>query len=206
MQPLGRAEVLRWRKAERERLIAERLAMPVEERRSLSPRIVERLEETIGDVRGLVVSGYSPFRGEPALHELLKRIASRGGCTALPVVLARGEPLQFRSWAPGEPTEKGVWSIPIPTARAAVVVPDVIIAPVVGFDRDGFRLGYGGGFYDRTLAALARRPRVFGVGYARAEIPTIHPLPHDIAMNAVVTERELIRPGAEESRRSSPTR
>ena len=71
---------------------------------------------------------------------------------------------------------------------------DVVIAPVVGFDRACYRLGYGGGFFDRTLAAMPRRPRVFGVGYACAELATIYPQPHDIGMDAIVTERQTIVP------------
>jgi 5-formyltetrahydrofolate cyclo-ligase len=81
-----------------------------------------------------------------------------------------------------------VWNIPVP-AEGEGIVPDVVIAPIVGFDRACYRLGYGGGFFDRTLAALPVRPRVFGVGYAYAEMETILPQSHDIAMDAIVTER-----------------
>lgn len=188
MTPEGRACILRWRKAERERLIAARLATPPEDRRRFSALIETHLEGLIGNVRGVTVSAYSPFRGEPVLRELLKSILARGGRTALPVVVAPGQPLLFRLWSPGDPTERGVWDIPVPIARAAVVLPDVVIAPVVGFDPACFRLGYGGGFFDRTLASFARRPRVFGIGYSQAALSTIHPLAHDIAMDAIVTE------------------
>ncbi len=194
IDPQQRADVMRWRKAERERLIAARLAATAEDRRRWSARIARLLEEAIGRVSGLTVSAYSPFRGEPVLRDLLKSIVARGGRTALPVVLARGKPLFFRLWAPGDPTERGVWDIPVPSARAEVVLPDVVIAPVVGFDPACFRLGYGGGFFDRTLASFARRPRVFGVGYAQAAIPTIYPQPHDIPMDAIVTESGVLRP------------
>lgn len=193
MELLQRAEVLRWRRAERQRLLAARLALPIEDRRRWSFEIAHRLEEVIGDVDGLIVSTYSPFRAEPTLLDLMKRIRARGGRTALPVALERGAPLQFRAWAPGERTERGLWDIPVPTRHAAVVHPDVVVAPVVGFDREGYRLGYGGGFFDRTLASLTRRPRVLAVGYASAEIATIHPLGHDIPMDAIVTQRETIR-------------
>ncbi len=184
---------MRWRKAERARLIAARLAATAEDRGRWSRDIGKRLEEAIGEVRGLIVSAYAPFRGEPVLRDLIRGIVARGGRTALPLVLARGEPLQFRAWAPGEPTQKGLWDIPVPTQRAEVVQPNVVIAPLVGFDGACFRLGYGGGFYDRTLAAFATRPRVFGVGYALCAIPTIHPQPHDIPMDAIVTERAVLR-------------
>jgi 5,10-methenyltetrahydrofolate synthetase len=187
-EPQQRANVMRWRKAERERLIKERLAIPSAIRRRHAEQIAANLEEAIGDVEGRIVSAYWPFRGEPDLRAFLRRIAARGGGTALPVVVTRGQPLVFRAWAPGEALKPGVWSIPVPTADAEVVVPDVVIAPLVGFDPACYRLGYGGGFFDRTLAAAPNTPRVFGVGYAQAALATIHPLPHDIPMHTVVTE------------------
>jgi 5,10-methenyltetrahydrofolate synthetase len=187
----GQARLMAWRKAQRERLIAQRLAMPVAERRRWSRQIEVLLESAIGSVLGLTVGAYSPYRGEPVLRDLLKSIVARGGRTALPVVLERGRPLVFRLWAPGDPIERGAWGIPIPGEQAEIVVPEVLIAPVVGFDPVCFRLGYGGGFYDRTLASLAKRPRVFGVGYAQAAIPTIHPLPHDIPMDVIITQKGI---------------
>lgn len=88
--------------------------------------------------------------------------------------------------------ERGVWNIPAP-ADGEVLTPDVVLAPLVGFDPDGYRLGYGGGFFDRTLAALSPQPRAIGVGQAVAAIPTIHPQPQDIPMDAIVTEAGIIR-------------
>lgn len=194
--PLPRAEVMRWRKAERARLIEQRLAIPRDARTALGERIAAHLEQAIGDPAGLTVSAYWPFRGEPDLRELLQRVNDGGGRAALPVVIARGQPLIFRVWAKGDPIERGVWNIPIPAADAAVVVPDVVIAPVVGFDPACYRLGYGGGFFDRTLAAMPRKPRVFGVGHAQARIASIHPMAHDIAMDAVITELGMVEPAA----------
>ena len=190
------ADVMRWRKVERERLIARRLALDSGDRRAWSEKIAARLEELIGEVAGLTVSAYWPFRGEPDLRALIERIVARGGRGALPVVVERGRPLIFRAWTPGDALERGVWNIPVP-ADGAEVTPDVVIAPVVGFDRACYRLGYGGGFFDRTLAAMAARPRVFGVGYAQAAIPTIYPQPHDIPMDAVVTQDGVSRPGGD---------
>ncbi|WEK47703.1 MAG: 5-formyltetrahydrofolate cyclo-ligase [Candidatus Andeanibacterium colombiense] len=184
-----------WRKAERERIIAARMALRAVERAQMDARISERLEQLIGDPSGLVVSGYWPFRAEQDLRPLLARLAKRGARTALPVVIAKGQPLEFRVWQAGDPIERGVWNIPIPSKDAEVVVPDVTIAPVVGFDPGGYRLGYGGGFFDRTLAALLpHRPRLLGVGYELQAIPTIHPQAWDIPMDAVVTEARAARP------------
>ena len=89
---------------------------------------------------------------------------------------------------PGEPMQSGLWGIQVP-ARRVVVPHDVMIAPLVGFDRERYRLGNGGGYFDRTLAALGQRPFVIGVGYASAELETIHPQAHDIPMDLILTER-----------------
>lgn len=199
VDPRRHTDVTRWRKAERRRLIGERLAIDADLRRDNAREISVRLREIIGDVRDITVSAYWPFRGEPDLRELMAAIAAEGGRCALPVVVERHQPLVFRRWMPGEPLEKGIWNIPVPAAGAEVV-PDVVVAPVVGFDPDSYRLGYGGGFFDRTLAALPGRPRVLGVGYARQAIPTIHPKPHDIAMDLIVTESAVVRPATRDGR------
>jgi 5-formyltetrahydrofolate cyclo-ligase len=89
--------------------------------------------------------------------------------------------------------ERGFWNIPVP-ADGPQVMPKIVIAPVVGFDPDCYRLGYGGGYFDRTLMAMPAGTRVIGVGYAQAAIPTIHPQPHDIPMNLIVTEKGTLSP------------
>jgi 5,10-methenyltetrahydrofolate synthetase len=89
--------------------------------------------------------------------------------------------------AQGEPLERGVWNILV-LAQGPAVQPEIVIAPLVGFDEAGYRLGYGGGFYDRTLAAMPGKPFVVGVGYCEARIPTIHPQPQDIPMDIIVTD------------------
>jgi 5,10-methenyltetrahydrofolate synthetase len=106
-------------------------------------------------------------------------------------VVASQAPLVFRRWQRGAPLTPGVWSIPVP-ADGEEVVPDVVIAPLVGFDPDCYRLGHGGGFFDRTLANLARRPRIVGVGYARLALRTIYPQAHDIPMDVIVTEEGTV--------------
>jgi 5-formyltetrahydrofolate cyclo-ligase len=180
-------DVARWRKAERQRLIEQRLAVDAEERQARSNRIASGLDLAIGKVSGRIVSGYWPFRGEPDLRNWAIRVIERGGRIALPVVIRKGWPLEFRVWAPGDPLERGVWNILVPS-RGPSVQPDVVIAPVVGFDEANYRLGYGGGFFDRTLAVMPKRPFVIGVGYANSVIRTIYPQPHDIPMDAIVTD------------------
>lgn len=189
-------DVMRWRKAERERLIALRLAIPADQRRRHSKRIATWLDEALGDVSGRIVSAYWPFRGEPDLLPWLEGLAERGAVAALPMVVERHAPLLFRRWARGESLQPGVWNIPFP-ANGDEVTPDIVIAPVVGFDAAGYRLGYGGGFFDRTLAALRKRPLVVGVGYDRQVIRTIYPQDHDVPMDRIVTETGIVIPAPE---------
>jgi 5-formyltetrahydrofolate cyclo-ligase len=120
-----------------------------------------------------------------SLHDLGVRLA-------LPVVVERARPLVFREWWPGIRMVPGIWGIPVP-AEGDAVLPDALLAPLVGFDARGHRLGYGGGYYDRTLAALPERPLVIGVGFEPSGMETIHPQPHDIPMDLIVTERRTFR-------------
>ncbi|QPC95245.1 5-formyltetrahydrofolate cyclo-ligase [Mesorhizobium sp. INR15] len=183
----GWSDVACWRKTERQRLIEERLAIDVEERKARSEKIASALDRTIGKTSGRIISTYWPFRGEPDLRNWAISVIKRGGRIALPVVIKKGWPLEFRVWAPGDPLERGVWNILVPS-RGPSVQPNVVIAPVVGFDEARYRLGYGGGFFDRTLAAMPKKPFVVGVGYGQAKIRTIYPQPHDIPMDTIVTD------------------
>ena len=176
-----------WRKEERARLIAARLEISADVRTGHAARIAEGLDRQIGEVAGRLVSLYWPFRGEPDLRGWAAEIIARGGRIALPVVVEKARPLIFRQWAPGDPLERGIWNIPIPAAGEPVM-PDIVVSPVVGFDAMNYRLGYGGGFYDRTLAAMPAKPLVIGVGYAMQRIDTINPQPFDIPMDVIVTE------------------
>lgn len=181
------SDVARWRKAERKRMIDRRLAMDAEQRQLKSSRIAGRLDATIGKFSGRIVGTYWPFRGEPDLRNWGMAAIERGGRIALPVVIRKDWPLEFRIWSPGDPLERGVWNILVPV-RGPAVQPDIVVAPVVGFDGERYRLGYGGGFFDRTLAAMPRKPLIIGVGYTESRLPTIYPQPHDIPMDVIVTD------------------
>lgn len=190
-----RAEIMTWRRSERMRLIETRLRVPVEERRQASKLIAERLDAYCRAAgllsSGTIISGYWPMRGEPDLRPWLGKLHEAGHVPVLPVVVTKGEALRFRRWFPGCQMEKGFWNIPVP-ADPEEVTPQLLLAPVVGFDAQCYRLGYGGGYFDRTLALLRSLQVKFhaiGVGYAATELPSIHPLPHDIALDTVVTER-----------------
>lgn len=176
-----------WRKDMRARLLEERMAVPAEKRAEWSARISAHLLERIEAAGGKMVSAYWPIRGEPELRPLLRTLQERGIGTALPVAVALRQPLVFREWKQGARLERGLWKIPFP-ADGAEVIPDIVISPVVGYDPQNYRLGYGGGFFDRTLAGLPTKPLVLGIGYSIAAIPTIYPQPHDIPMSEIITE------------------
>lgn len=189
-----RARIMEWRRGERARQIEARLRAPVSDRQVASARIAERLDghfRGTGLLRaGVTLSAYWPLRGEPDLRSWLGRLHEQGVICVMPVVVEKGAPLVFRRWSPGCAMEKGFWNIPVPAAPEEFI-PRLLIAPVVGFDAQCYRLGYGGGYFDRTLARLRERGEPFhvaGVGYEMARLSSIEPLPHDIALQAIVTE------------------
>jgi len=185
VDPQTAADVARWRRSERERLIAARLAMPAEERRALAREIARALDGLVAAVSQPVIGLYWPFRGEPDLRDWMADRCRSGARVALPVVVARDRPLRFREWRPGCPMERGVWNIPVP-AGGCDLSPGIVVSPVVGADRAGYRLGYGGGYYDRTLAAMPAKPLTIGVGYPAAAVDTIFPQPHDIPFDRMI--------------------
>lgn len=182
-----------WRKSERARLIAARLAVPAAERKAAAEAIAQRIED-LGIVRSVqVLSFYWPMKGELDFRGWVKTLHARGVKLALPVVIERGRPMVFRPWAPGAKMERGIWNIPQPAARETIV-PDVVLAPVVGFDGRSYRLGYGGGYFDRTLASLTRKPFVVGVGLELQGIATIHPQVYDVRLDRIITEQSVTEP------------
>lgn len=183
-------EVRAWRKAERARLIAERLAPPPETRSGWSGSLIAALGPLLEGAAG-PISFYWPIRGEPDLRPLMRRLAREGVALALPVVIERSAPLHFRPWAPGDKLELGFWNIPVPATKQEIV-PKLLLAPVVGFTADGYRLGYGGGYFDRTLARLGPGHAAIGIGFELGRLPTIHPQPHDIRMSRIVTEAGVV--------------
>lgn len=143
---------------------------------------------------GRVVSGFHAFASEIDCAALLAAMADAGWTTALPVVVAPRQPLVFRRWRPGEPTEAGRWAIPVPPADAPVVEPDVLLVPLLAFDRAGYRLGYGGGFYDRTLERLRGLKPVLAVGvaYSAQEVEQVPRGPEDQPLDRMLTEAGLV--------------
>jgi 5-formyltetrahydrofolate cyclo-ligase len=172
---------------------AQRDAMPAAVRAAAAEAIAAR-PFPIAVPAGAIVSGFVPLKSEINPLPLLRKLADAGAQLALPVVSKRGEPLIMRRWAFGEPLSRGVWDIPIPAPDAPVVAPDILIVPLLAFDRSGHRLGYGAGYYDRTLTALrARKPIVaIGIAYAAQEVGAVPVTPRDARLDLVLTEQEII--------------
>jgi 5,10-methenyltetrahydrofolate synthetase len=183
------SDVARWRKAERSRLIALRCALPAENRTRHTAAIVGQLDAMISARSNEIVSAYWPIRGEPDLRSWMRAACLRGLRIALPVAVELGQPMTFREWRPDAPMARGLWKIPYP-ATGPDVSPTTVLAPLVGFDSTCYRLGYGGGFFDRTLAAMGHKPVVIGLGYPQLRIPTIFPQRHDIPMDWIVIGNE----------------
>ena len=181
-----------FRREKRAELLERRRTVEFDERKRQATALTERLRAAI-DLRAYRVLGfYWPIRGELDLRDLARRHVEAGGIAALPVVVAKNAPVEFWQWENGAAMQRGFWNIPVPAERR-LVTPDVLAIPLVGFDTAGFRLGYGGGYYDRTLASLSPRPFCIGVGYDDAQLETIHPQPHDIPMSLIVTERRALQ-------------
>jgi 5-formyltetrahydrofolate cyclo-ligase len=154
-----------------------------------SPELVERTGI------GTVIAGYMPIGSEIDSRVLMERLAGRGSELCLPDVVAAEAPLQFRRWSANELLTAGAYGIPVPDADADVMSPDLLLVPILAFDRHGFRLGYGGGFYDRTIARLRETQGILTVGLAfsgqvRDDLPVG---PHDMRLDWIVTESAALR-------------
>ena len=189
-------DVARWRKAKRQELRAARKALSVNKHAAASDRIATHLEAVLQDkfdgAIGRTLSMYWPIKGEPDLRPLMARLHSAGVTIALPHVETKAAPLVFRLWTPETKMVRGDWNIPVPPADAKQVTPDIALAPLMGWDGEHYRLGYGGGYFDRTLAVLDPALFKIGIGYATARLPTIYPQPHDIAMDLILTEDGVV--------------
>ncbi len=191
VDPQQATDVARWRRAERVRLLAERAALSVVARQSAAQAIAAHLDQLLSarfdSLKGLIISGWWPIKAELDLRFWLASLAAKGATAALPVILTPKAPLSFRAWTPETRMERGFWNIPIP-ADGPEIAPQITLSPLVGWDGAGFRLGYGGGYFDRTLASLTPSPIAIGIGLDAARLSTIFPQPHDIPMDYIVTE------------------
>jgi 5,10-methenyltetrahydrofolate synthetase len=197
------ADLPSWRKERRRELLARREAMPLEERRAADARIGELLIAGFPMLAAMDIGFYWPIKGEVDPRVALHRLRQRGARTALPVVVAKGQPLRFLEWKPDTPTTPGPMGLPIPQG-SDVLVPGAVLVPPVGFGPAGFRLGYGAGFFDRTLAAADPRPLALALARETSRMDTIHPQPWDIPMDFVITEDGIHVAGGQPLRRVEP--
>jgi len=177
-----------WRKQTRAKLLEQRIGISAEDRAAWSERISQALAAALEPYAGQLIGFYWPFRGEYDPRSILSSMRDKGSRLALPVIVEREQPLVFREWSPGSLMTQGVWNVPMPESGEAVL-PDLLVVPLVGFDEQGYRLGYGGGFYDRTIAAMTTKPRTIDVGFELGHLETIYPQPHDIPLETIITER-----------------
>ncbi len=176
-----------WRQRERRRLLASREKLTDVERGRAAESIITMLRKEF-DFDGTDLGFYWPLPGEIDLRPFVSDLWANNTKAALPVIVKKNRPLEFWEWNPQMELEtSGIWGIPTPHARK-LLRPKILLVPLLGFDRERHRLGHGGGYYDRTLAALTPRPLLIGIGYDLGCLDTIHPQGHDVPMDVVVTE------------------
>jgi 5,10-methenyltetrahydrofolate synthetase len=171
--------------------IAARMALPAAAHADASAAIEARLEALLSARPPQVLAFCWPLRKEFDCRPLVERLIGRGWRAAQPVVTAEAAPMAFRPWTSATPMTTDRHGIPIP-AGDETVVPGIVLLPLVAFDAQGYRIGYGGGYFDRTLAALSPRPFAVGVGFELARVESVRPERHDIRLDAVVTEMTLL--------------
>jgi 5-formyltetrahydrofolate cyclo-ligase len=179
-------DISAWRKQVRAQFVAQRMAMSDEQHRAASARIGACLAQGFEPLAGMAIGFCWPYRREFDPRFVLRHWRERGAIAALPAVVDRKGPLEFREWWPGASMAPGAYGIPVPQGTR-VLHPDAAIVPMNGFDQRGYRLGYGGGYFDRTLAR-GPRPIAIGVSFEAFRLPSIFPRQHDIAMDFIVTE------------------
>lgn len=191
--PAG-SDIAALRRRLRQAAIAAREALPAEARAERSGRIEDHLESLLKTLAPRTLAFCWPWRGEVDLVAWVERWLAADSLrqAALPEVTAPEQPMGFRRWQPGDTMETDHHGIPVP-AHGERVEPDVILVPLNAFDTAGYRLGYGGGYFDRTLAALDPAPLCIGVAFELARTETTHPQPHDQPMDWIVTEAGSFR-------------
>lgn len=182
-----------WKKAVRREMAAQRLALGTDAHAARSARIAHYLLSgfPVPDVFAFCW----PIRNEPDVMAIVNAWVAHGARAALPVVVGVDQPLAFRAWTPDAPLAPDRYGIPTPVA-GDWLTPGCILIPVNGFDPAGYRLGYGGGYFDRTLSAMAERPLTIGIGFELNRLPSIHPEAHDQRLDWIVTEAGAFKSGA----------
>ena len=172
---------------------ARRDTLPAEMRKAAAEAIAARaFPLTI--VPSVIVSGFMPLKSEINPLPLMRKLADAGARLALPAVAGRGKPLIMRSWQWSEPLVPGVWGIREPGPAAATVEPDIVLVPLLAFDRSGHRVGYGAGYYDLTITQLrvSKQIAAVGIAFAAQEVETVPRTAFDAQLDLVLTENETI--------------
>jgi len=178
----------------RREAMARRDALPPDARQAAAEAIAAR-PFPLAIAPGTIVSGFMPLKSEINPLPLMRKLAGQGARLALPVVAGRAPcPASLREWNFGEPLATGVWGIREPKPEAAVVEPDILLVPLLAFDRAGHRIGYGAGYYDLTLAQLRARKPIIAVGlaFAAQEVPAVPATLRDARLDLVLTERAVL--------------
>ena len=186
------ADPLVFRAALRREKLAARMALDAQTHAALSARIEAHLATLLAPLPPQTLAFCAPVRGEFDARPLASLLLERGWQAAMPVVEAADAPMIFRGWTPATAMSADRYGIPIPAAGPDIA-PDIVLLPLVAFDTQGFRLGYGGGYFDRTLAALVPRLWSIGVGFELARVADIRPQAHDIRLDAVLTVAGALR-------------
>ncbi len=184
-----------FRRALRQQRIERRLALSADECAVLSAKVCEHLQKNFPQLAGLRVGFCWPVKNEPDLRPLIMswiESGQTGFAALLPVVLEAKAALAFRKWTPGQRLIADRYGILTPVA-GEFLVPHALLLPVNAFDADGYRIGYGGGFFDRTLAALKPAPLSIGVGFELARVDSVRPEAHDVRLAAMVSEAGVFR-------------
>ncbi len=180
-------DIRKWRKSERVDLLERRMAISQVDFRRWNTSITHFLIQGFPVLRQMAVGFYWPFRGEVDARFAVRQLREHGAVAALPIVVGKELPLQFREWWPGAPMTSGAYNVPVPEGTT-IVQPQALLIPPLGFDIQGYRLGYGSGYFDRTLACMTPQPLKIAVAFELSRIATIHPQRHDVAMDFIVTE------------------
>jgi 5-formyltetrahydrofolate cyclo-ligase len=180
----------------RARALGARKAIAREQAEMAAQALAVNLFKTI-PANAVVVAGYIAIHHEISVALAMNALSARAHTLCLPVVTATGQALIFRKWKPGDPLEKGAYGIDVPLASAEEVLPDVVIVPLAAFDLAGHRLGYGAGYYDKTIAKMRAQKKdilLIGAAYAQQQIPYIPIDEHDRKLDAIATEKGILTP------------
>ncbi len=185
-------ELAAWRREQRERLLDIRRHLTSAERQPHTDKLIANLETVFESIKGRLLGIYWPIKHEIDIRNWADALSTRRNIgLALPVVDEPRQPLSYRHWQLGAKMTRGFWNIPVPE-DTTIVEPDIVIAPLVGC-WGKYRLGYGGGYFDRTLASRNPRPFVVGIGFESCRLNEFTPLPHDIPMDVIVTDETIDR-------------